>query len=124
MTFLFFDLKVRFFFSPPLGRPFLRKNTNSLFFCLINVARYLTDSLRGPVNKPYDEARRAEFCTISGCIFIICNYKSPLLYLVVHSDLLELYSHNIFCLIKSKPIGSYYFEWSLFTYFILLRIDP
>ena len=33
MTFLFFDLKVCFLFLLPLGRPFLRKNTNSLFFC-------------------------------------------------------------------------------------------
>ena len=28
---------------------------------VFNVARYLTDSLRGPVLKPYDEARSAEF---------------------------------------------------------------
>ena len=33
VTFLFFDLKVHFLFSPPLGRPFLRKNTNSPIFC-------------------------------------------------------------------------------------------
>ena len=41
MTFLFFDLKVRFFFSSPLGRPFLRKNINSLFFCFIEA--FITD---------------------------------------------------------------------------------
>ena len=57
MTLNIFDLKVCFLISLPLGRPFLRKNTNSLFFCLIKVARYLIDSLRGLVNEPYDEAR-------------------------------------------------------------------
>ena len=33
MTLKIFDIKVRFLISQTLGRPFLRKNTNFLFFC-------------------------------------------------------------------------------------------
>ena len=38
----------------------LRPSLVDAYTSMIHFARYLTDSLRGPVNKPYDKARRAQ----------------------------------------------------------------
>ena len=43
----FFRSKSSLFFSPPLGRPFLRKNTNFLFFCIKDFTKDFTNDFVG-----------------------------------------------------------------------------
>ena len=42
-----FRSKSSLFFSPPLGRPFLRKNTDFLFFCVKDFTKDFTDDFVG-----------------------------------------------------------------------------
>ena len=79
----------------------MRKNTNSLFFCLINVACYLTDSLRGPVNKPKDEGRSPEFDGTDGTDGTDGNQKFPLIFFILCRYIDNLYMSPTFLSIFS-----------------------
>ena len=76
MTLKIFDLKVSFLFSPPLGRPFLRKNTNSLFFCGYLIYIIATVSLRGPA-QIYTTRREAPSFNMrwffGSFLFLLCE---------------------------------------------------